>query len=165
MKDEPIRIKDALAPLGRKLGLRSPAEAARVFSRWEDVVGSGVASHAHPSSLKGGVLRIVAESSVWATEISYLAEEIKKRANEVAGAPVVSEVRVWTGKGGSGTSRARDSAGSDENQKAREQGSEKAERKVPPDSPAEALARARNAWSEARFRTRRSASENQERRR
>jgi hypothetical protein len=160
-----MRIKDALEPLGRKLGLRSPAEAARVFSRWNEIVGATVVEHARPSSLKGGVLRIVAESSVWATEISYLAEEIKSRANEVAGAPVVSEVRVWTGK--SSTTPESHPIGDTESDRRdpRIRDRELTSSKPPPDDPEEALARARNAWSEARFRTRRSASENPESRR
>lgn len=162
MKDDPVRIKDALSPLGRRLGLRSPAEAARVFSRWAEVVGTAVAEHANPSSLKGGVLRIAADSSTWATEITYLAEEIKARANEVAGADVVSEVRVWTGKGDagprqSGTSKPPPGASSP---------NPEGERATPSaDSPEEALARARNAWSEARLRTGSRSVENRERRR
>jgi hypothetical protein len=147
--DDVVRIKDALAPLGRRLGLRSPAESARVFSRWKEVVGSDVAAHARPSSLKNGVLRIAADSSVWTTEISYLADDIKTRANEVAGAEVVSEVRVWTG---SGDRRRPPGSTSEGTSAAHSEHSERAARKPPPDSPEEALARARNAWSEARLR-------------
>jgi predicted nucleic acid-binding Zn ribbon protein len=157
-----MRIKDALAPLGRQLGLRSPAEAARVFSRWQEIVGPEVATHASPSSLKGGVLRIAADSSVWTTEISYLAEEIKERANQVAGTDVVSEVRVWTG---SGSRRATVAAPSSALSKSTSKESGPPDRKPSPDSPEEALARARNAWSEARFRSTKKASENPERRR
>jgi hypothetical protein len=162
VKDEPMRIKDALGPLGRQLGLRSPAEAARVFSRWEEIVGAEVASHASPSSLKGGVLRIAADSSVWTTEISYLAEEIKARANKVAGAEVVAEVRVWTG---SGDRKAAPATPSIPPSKSTSGESEGPDRKPPPDSPEEALARARNAWSEARFRSSQKTSENPKRRR
>jgi hypothetical protein len=161
VQDEPVRIKDALAPLGRKLGLRSPAEAARVFARWDEVVGREIANHARPSSLKHGVLKIAADSSVWTTEISYLAEEIKSRANEVAGTKVVSEVRVWT------SSRSREKLGGTRPPSSEPvpSGLNRADEKPSADSPEEALARARNAWEEARFRSSREASENQERRR
>ncbi len=162
MEDEPIRIKDALGPTGRRLGLRSPAETARVFSRWEEVVGREVAAHARPSSLKGGVLRIAAESSVWNTEISYLAEEIKARANKVAGTEVVSEVRVWTGSADHKGGHRSPPETAEATPASR---SERPVRKPSPDSPEEALARARNAWSEARFRSSRKGSENPERRR
>jgi hypothetical protein len=163
VNDDPVRIKDALAPLGRKLGLRSPAEAARVFSRWQEVVGVGIAEHARPSSLKGGVLRIVVESNVWATEITYLADEIKARANEVAGATVVSEVRVWTGKGSSENAKSAVSGPSETALRGASGAPGSDAGKTSPDSPEEALARAKNAWSEARFRSRERAFENQER--
>jgi hypothetical protein len=159
VQDEPVRIKDALAPLGRQLGLRSPAEAAKIFSRWEEVVGREVADHARPSSLKHGILRIATHSSVWTTEISYLAEEIKVRANEVAGTEVVSDVRVWT----SSTARETRSGNPIPFNEPAPPDLDRAAERASADSPEEALARARNAWEEARFRSSREASENQER--
>ncbi len=40
-----------------------------------------------------------ATSPTWATELTYLGAEIRARANQLAGADVVREVRVWTGPG------------------------------------------------------------------
>lgn len=68
-----------------------------LWRRWPDIVGPDVAAHAQPSSLRKGVLRVRADSPVWANEIKYLVEEIRRRANEVAGTPVVAEVRLWVG--------------------------------------------------------------------
>ena len=93
---EPMRVKQLLGPLGRKIGIADSAASSRLWQEWVEIVGPDVAAHAEPTSLRDGVLRVRTESSVWATEIGYLTGEIARRANEVAGAGTVREVRVWT---------------------------------------------------------------------
>ncbi len=94
----PVPLSQVLARVGERAGLgRSALEAGRLWSSWRTIVGDAVAAHAQPSSLREGVLRIRADSPVWATEVGYLAETIRARTNEVLGRDVVAEVRVWTG--------------------------------------------------------------------
>lgn len=92
----PLRLRDLLQAAGARLGLEGALETGALWARWAEIVGASVATHAEPTSLKKGVLRIRTDSPTWATEISYLADEIKTRANRVAGRALVSEVRVWT---------------------------------------------------------------------
>lgn len=106
-----------------------------LWRRWTEIVGDDVAAHAQPSSLRRGVLRIRADSPGWANEIKYLADEIRRRANEVAGAEVVTEVRLWVGPG--------------ERAGAPDTGGAPAPAPAPrkrPDDPLEAVARARLSW-------------------
>ena len=90
---------DLLGGVGKELGLSGAIGTGRVWARWVEVVGDAIADHAEPTSLKDGVLRIRTDSPTWATELSYKGTEIARRANEVAGATIVTEVRVWTGPG------------------------------------------------------------------
>ena len=99
MDKDPVRFKDVLRSEGRRLGIEAAVETGAIFSRWQRIVGDAVAEHARPTSLREGVLRVKADSPVWATEISYLASEIQRRANEEVGAAAVREVRVWWGPG------------------------------------------------------------------
>jgi predicted nucleic acid-binding Zn ribbon protein len=85
--------------VGRRLGLDHPREVGALWGKWRDIVGDDVAAHAEPTSLRSGLLRVRTDSPAWATEISYLADEIKRRANETVGRELVDEVRVWTGPG------------------------------------------------------------------
>jgi hypothetical protein len=96
---EPLRLGALLRAAGERVGLSNAVEAGRLWSGWAEVVGPAVAEHAEPSSLRQGVLRVRTDSPTWATEIGYLAEEIRQRANSWLGSEVVSEVRVWTGPG------------------------------------------------------------------
>ena len=94
-----VRIKDLLGDAGRRLGMPAAVETGSIWSRWTEIVGPAVAAHAEPSSLKGGVLRVRADSPAWATEIGYLKDEIKAAVNRLVGLELVEEVRLWTGPG------------------------------------------------------------------
>lgn len=94
---EPTSVRDVLEMVTRRLGLSYARETGALWGRWSEIVGPVIAAHAHPSSLRGGVLRIRTESSLWATEIGYLRSEIQDKVNRALGAQIVSEVRVWTG--------------------------------------------------------------------
>ncbi len=143
MTDDPLRLKDLLPDATGRLGIPSPEATGRVWAAWGDIVGPAVAAHAEPTSLRDGVLRVRVDSPAWATEIGYLADEIRSRANAVTGQPLVSEVRVWTGpaSGRSGARAAgRPTPDADPEEPDRE----------PAKDPAEALERARRAWSRRR---------------
>lgn len=98
MSPEPVRLGDALNDVKTPGGAR-PADIARLWRAWPALAGATVCAHVEPTSLREGVLRLRADSPVWATEVGYLAEHIRARANEVLKDSVVREVRVWTGPG------------------------------------------------------------------
>lgn len=137
----PLRLRDILVPVAERIGIDAPTETGRVWRAWRELVGDTIADHAEPTSLKKGVLRVRADSPVWATEVGYLSEEIRARVNGLAGKAIVTEVRVWTGPGDVAKG-ARSTAGGGP------------ERRAPvrprpvPESPEEALERARRAWAE-----------------
>lgn len=90
------RLKDLLGPVGKKLRLDDPVAAGAIWRRWPDIVGDDIARNAEPTSLKEGVLRIRTSTPTWATEMSYLANDIKERVNRAIGKQLVREVKVWT---------------------------------------------------------------------
>lgn len=142
----PDRLRDVLPSVGAELGLKDAVGAGRVWASWTTIVGEQIAAHAEPTSLRDGVLRVRAESPSWATEIAYLAGDIRRRVNESVGRDVVREIKVWTGPG---TMRRSDEARG-------EHTSQRGEREKPQAPPAEdprtALASARQAWEKARAR-------------
>jgi predicted nucleic acid-binding Zn ribbon protein len=99
VSDDLVPIGEVLDPLGVRMGLGRSRDAGLIWSRWSQIVGASIAEHAEPSSLREGVLRVRADSPTWATELGYLAADIKARANELIGRGAVQEVRVWTGPG------------------------------------------------------------------
>jgi predicted nucleic acid-binding Zn ribbon protein len=140
----PVRLREVLDGVVGRLGLGVSAHTATVWARWPEAVGDAMALHVEPTSLRDGVLRVRADSPTWATEASYLAEEIQKRVNALVGTEAVDEVRVWSGPGG----RRR---GPRDPQKSRPN----APPPPPPDDPLEALERAKSAWRRRVFGPRR----------
>ena len=110
---EPTALRGLLGQAASGYGLDDALSAGTLWKRWVDVVGTDVAAHAEPTSLRDGVLRVRADSPVWAHEIGYLTGEIKKRANETLGREAVTEVKVWNAPGAPsiGDDRASDRQG------------------------------------------------------
>ena len=95
--DDPVAFTDSLDRLVRSLrgGAAGRAEVGGVFGRWDDAVGAAVAAHARPIRLEGGVLLVEVDDPAWATHVRFLADDLCRRLEEVAGVHVERvEVRV-----------------------------------------------------------------------
>jgi predicted nucleic acid-binding Zn ribbon protein len=132
---DPARISELLEPQARRIGMDSGVLVGRVWASWPHIVGPEVAAHAEPTSLRKGVLRVRADSPAWSTELSYLADELRRRINEAVAHDLVEEVRVWSGPGR--VSRPRGPAADATVTDVPSTGGD----------PVEALRRAREAWS------------------
>lgn len=144
---EPAPLRGLLGPAASGYGLDDALSAGSLWKRWLEIVGSDVAAHAEPTSLRDGVLRVRADSPVWAHEIGYLAAEIKKRANETLGRPAVTEVKVWNAPG------APASPGRGDPEEAGASRVERSAEELDQD-PLSALEKARSAWASRRRRQR-----------
>ncbi len=90
----PRRLAESLDRVTRSLGGPDAGALAVIFGRWEQVVGAHVAAHAWPLSLADGTLSIAVDQPGWATQLTYLESDLRRRANELAGPDVVRRVRV-----------------------------------------------------------------------
>jgi predicted nucleic acid-binding Zn ribbon protein len=136
---DPSPLRALLGEAASGYGLDDALAAGTLSKRWPEVVGETLASHARPSSLRSGVLRVRADSPVWAHEIGYLVAEIRSKANAFLGRDAVSEVKVWSAPGPSSEGAPRDPA----RPPSQSSSEEVSEAEVDPHS---ALERARSAW-------------------
>ena len=92
------RDPQSLGSLARRMvsdrGWDKPITDAAVLARWEAVVGSEVASHCRPESLRDGELVLAAESTAWATQLRLLVPKLMTRINAELGTGVVRRIRV-----------------------------------------------------------------------
>ena len=65
-----------------------------VFGRWAELVGSEVAEHARPESLRDGVLTVQADSTAWATQLRLLQRQLLARIATGLGDGVVTSMRI-----------------------------------------------------------------------
>jgi predicted nucleic acid-binding Zn ribbon protein len=87
-------VGESLDRLAKRMGAPGARALGAVFGHWDQIVGSAVATHARPVSLRDGVLRVEVDEPGWATQLRYLTPDILRRCDEVAGADVVVSVEV-----------------------------------------------------------------------
>ncbi len=91
---EPRRVGESLDRITESLGGPSATTLDAIFNRWEAIVGVPVAAHARPLSLARGTLTIGVDQPGWATQLTYLEADLKRRIDEVAGAGAVRRIKV-----------------------------------------------------------------------
>jgi predicted nucleic acid-binding Zn ribbon protein len=69
----------------------------RIAACWEEAVGSEVASHCQPSALRGGVLEVTVDSSVWCQHLQMRREGILQGLHSVLGADAPRDLRFRVG--------------------------------------------------------------------
>ena len=90
----PRLVRESLDQFARRLGAPQAAAVGAVFAGWEDAVGPTVAAHCRPVSLRNGVLTVSVEQPAWATQLRYLAADVIRRLEEVAGTGLVTRLEV-----------------------------------------------------------------------
>ena len=93
-RDEPVPLRDAIAIVGRELGIPSPDLVETLVARWVDIVGPAIAAHAHVRSVRDGECTIVVDAPVWATQLRYASSDLVARVDERCGGGVVSSLRI-----------------------------------------------------------------------
>jgi predicted nucleic acid-binding Zn ribbon protein len=93
-RDDPVPLRDALGEVSRQLGLPSFDVFDALVATWPEVVGTDVAAHARVRSIHDGECVVEVDGPAWATRVRYLGPELKRRANERCGSPVVARVTV-----------------------------------------------------------------------
>jgi predicted nucleic acid-binding Zn ribbon protein len=85
---------DKLVPLVMKhLGLEQRLQQSQVFHCWPDIVGSDVARHAQPVSLRNGLLVVGVDHPVWLQELSrYHKPLILQKVQERVGKKAVRDI-------------------------------------------------------------------------
>jgi predicted nucleic acid-binding Zn ribbon protein len=95
----PRPIADALQTITRDLEPQTPL--ARVQRAWRETVQPPLKDEAAPTSERAGTVTLSCRSSVWAQELSLLANDLKAALNDALGAPandpIVKELRCVVG--------------------------------------------------------------------
>lgn len=91
---DPELVGSLLAGYVSERGWNRPLAEARVFAEWGSLVGDGVAAHCSPQSLRQGELRIVAESTAWATQLRLLSSTLLVRLVAELGSDVVTKLHI-----------------------------------------------------------------------
>jgi predicted nucleic acid-binding Zn ribbon protein len=94
MSRDPVPLRDALAAVGKELGL-APASAQGVLdAALGRVLGPSVEPHARVRGVRQGVCTIEVDGPAWASRVRYAADAFQKAANAGLDTPAVASVNV-----------------------------------------------------------------------
>jgi len=91
---DPELVGETLSKLLVERGWDVPAAIAGVTERWGEIVGAELAEHCRPDKFEAGVLKLVAESTAWATQVRLLVAQVHGRIDDVVGRGVVTRIEV-----------------------------------------------------------------------
>lgn len=91
---EPSAVGDVVSGVLRDRAFASGVSVGRLGLAWEEVVGERLARESAPARLEGGTLVVEARSGAWGAQLTFLSEDIRRRANETLGGTQVERIRV-----------------------------------------------------------------------
>jgi predicted nucleic acid-binding Zn ribbon protein len=94
MSDEPMPLRDAVAAVGRQLGMPAPDILATLAAAWPQIVGELLAPHTTVRSVRDGVCTVEADGPGWATQLRYAEHQLVERAGACCGPGVVTSIRT-----------------------------------------------------------------------
>jgi hypothetical protein len=92
--DRPIAIGDVVDQLLGEDAFRRGMPVATLLRAWPDIVGERLAEATSPESLEAGCLVVRASDGPWGSQATYLAEEIRRRADEALGGGAIDRIRI-----------------------------------------------------------------------
>jgi predicted nucleic acid-binding Zn ribbon protein len=96
-KGQPERLGTLVPRVLGDLGLGESARALRVAERWEEAAGPEIAQHSRPNALRGGVLEVTVDSSVWCQQLQMRRPELLRALREVLGDDAPSDLWLRIG--------------------------------------------------------------------
>jgi predicted nucleic acid-binding Zn ribbon protein len=94
---DPAAIGGMIAGVLADLGHGGAATAMRIVKLWPEVVGEEAARHAEPTALRGRVLEVRADSSVWCQQLQLRRDEILAGLRDRLGAEAPGDLRLRVG--------------------------------------------------------------------
>ena len=91
---DPVSIGEVVDGLLQEDEFSRGMPVALLAKAWPELVGERLARATQPVSLEGGVLTVRASDGPWGSQARYLAEEIRKRADEALGGDAVRSIRI-----------------------------------------------------------------------
>ncbi len=91
---QPRNIDAVLDDILSKIRRKDNGSLLQIKSRWEELVGGGLARFAEPASLKEGVLTLHVRHSALIMELQPTLDLIRKRIDEKIGADICKDIRL-----------------------------------------------------------------------
>lgn len=90
-------MKNILNNIINNLPSRDSLKSKRALVLWDSAVGPRIAKNTRAKYVSGGILFVVAKSSVWANQLTFLRTSLIKKLNSLLGEDYIKDIRFQTG--------------------------------------------------------------------
>jgi predicted nucleic acid-binding Zn ribbon protein len=91
---DPQTLASVTRDVAKKRGWSARVAEGMVLGQWPTVVGSHIADHSSPTTLRDGVLTVAAESTAWATQLRIIQNQVLAKIAAEVGDGVVNSLRI-----------------------------------------------------------------------
>jgi predicted nucleic acid-binding Zn ribbon protein len=94
---DPTRVGAVVGRVLDDLGFGAARLAMQVQERWSDLVGPEAAAHSGPEGLRGSILEVRVDASVWGQQLQLHSAEILRGLRELLGERAPTQLRFRVG--------------------------------------------------------------------
>lgn len=87
-----VKIGDTLENFLKKKNLLKRVKEEQAINLWKEIVGEEISNKTEANVIKDGILFVSCYSSSWATELSFMKEQIIKKINKRLKENVVKDI-------------------------------------------------------------------------
>jgi len=95
---KPQSIRSVLENTLKSLEIDVPLKSYSILGAWNEIVGTTVAAHSQPRSIRNRILLIEVAHSTWMQQLQFLKPTLLERVNNFLGEPLIQDIRFKLGK-------------------------------------------------------------------
>ena len=96
MNKEPVHLRSVLEQLLKDFGTPDITTVTSIIDQWEEIVGSDLATKISAVAISGSELIVRVDDPVWASQISWLENQLLDKITRLIGEEKITSIRVRT---------------------------------------------------------------------
>jgi len=93
---EPVHLRSVLEQLLKDFGIPDITTVTSIIDQWEEIVGSDLATKISAVAISGSELIVRVDDPVWASQISWLENQLLEKITRLVGEEKITSIRVRT---------------------------------------------------------------------
>lgn len=96
MSNEPVHLRSVLEQILKDFGTPDIEVVTSIVDQWQDVVGVDLAAKISAVAVSGSELIVRVDDPVWASQISWLENQLLEKITRLVGEEKITSIRVRT---------------------------------------------------------------------
>ncbi len=96
MNKEPVHLRSVLEQILKDFGTPDITTVTSIIDQWEEIVGSDLATKISAVAISGSELIVRVDDPAWASQISWLENQLLDKITRLIGEEKITSIRVRT---------------------------------------------------------------------